>query len=230
MNLQKFCLVSLLVLTPVGASASDATLKKAAPETIDWSGFYVGAQLGAGRLKTTDSDLSNWFEGFTATTSTNDTLGGLRAGYDYTSGNMLIGGLVEGSLASMNNQAQSTPSFYETGSELGFLGSVRLKLGASFDRVTLFATGGLSFAALENLYAESSEEVINSAESRTGYVAGLGASYAIRPNVSIEMDVSRYGFGKKTYELVVPDGEGTDAYWSFKDHVDTATVGLNYHF
>lgn len=239
----KKILISCIVspLAAFAANAADLPARASAPapapiftQSNVWQGFYIGAQVGVGRLNTKNSDLDDWYFDFrNAKTKDVSALFGLRAGYDATFGSMLVGALVEGSFASLDSQKEIRPTnpAYRVGAATKFLGSARAKLGFHSGDFAAFATAGLAVSDHQYRYNETdgTGETLRMS-SRFGYVIGVGAAYAITKNLSIGLDISRYQFRNKTGVLLDNTGASTGSRWSMKSHVDTAMISLNYRF
>ena len=167
-----------------------------------WTGFYAGAQVGY----TWGNDQTNVdVPGFPFTFSgpdhdANGVVGGVHAGYNYQTGLAVFG--VEGDveLAGINGKTQLTGggafSGYNITSSLdvAFQGSARGRVGfALLDRMMLYGTAGLAFAAVENKYtatlppgnifgAPAGTSTAKFDDTRLGWTVGAGVEYAIMSN------------------------------------------------
>ena len=111
--MKTFLLTSAAVFGLFGASAlaSDLPTKAPAYKTpiaappYNWSGFYVGANFGAGWTTGSLNIPGNNFYG-----GTTEFIGGLQAGYNFQAGHLLFG--VEGDIdwASFNHPALPVPT------------------------------------------------------------------------------------------------------------------------
>ena len=167
--------------------AADAPVRKIAPapvaELFNWSGFYVGGHVGYGQTKFTGQDSANVAalspkpKGF---------LVGLHAGQNIqTASNWLWG---------WEADVTATPGWSETlqtspgASSLvsghhNAMASLRLRLGWTFDRTLIYATGGIAGHSWNGFGASTPQE---KGKQRFTWapVAGLGVEWKVRPNFS----------------------------------------------
>lgn len=168
------------------ASAADMPVRapqyKAAPlaPVFNWTGFYVGGHVGYGWADSGVGDV----DGF---------LGGLQLGYNWQfSRNWVFGLETDISGTDMNN---ATPA------HIDYLGTVRARLGYTWDRVMIYGTGGLAYAR---------GAVAGVHDSDTGWAAGAGIEWAFAPNWSAKV------------EYVYADIDAFEA--------STVKFGVNYRF
>jgi outer membrane immunogenic protein len=170
--------LAMAAFLPVGLSGAQAAdlapryVKApvaAAGAAWDWSGFYLGADLG-GVAQSTANGRSDFFQPELGARYANNpqsqapsssaVLGGLHAGYNWQMSHLVLG--VEGdwqwtranysfcrqtdvnSLACSDNNV----GFVTINSETTGIGTVRGRLGYAFDRVMIYGTGGVAFADL----------------------------------------------------------------------------------
>jgi outer membrane immunogenic protein len=200
-----------------GAEAADLAARyvKAPAAAVgaawDWSGFYLGADLG-GVAQTTADGRSDFFQVTigdnpqSQAPSSSAVIGGLHAGYNWQMSHLVLG--VEGdwqwtkanysfcrqtdtvSLACSDNGE----GFVTINGETRGIGTVRGRLGYAFDRVLIYGTGGVAFADLRgNITADcrvhgcgsSFDQNLTSANFstiKTGWVAGAGVEWMLAPN------------------------------------------------
>lgn len=199
-----------------------------------WSGPYVGVQLGGGTATTEFKDLDSWYDGNDGGPKDDSFVGGIRAGYDWTSGNVLYGVLAEYSFTNIDTQkevASSGSPEMAVGSKIDGIGSLRGKVGLFSGNVAGTLSAGLAYqnASDRQNDTDGSNEYINSDSDKWGWVFGIGTEYALDSHSSIGLDASHYMFGKKTHE-VLDAGVGQNYFFTFENTVSTATVSYNYHF
>ena len=183
-------LVALFAAAP--ASAADVPVRgpvyKAAPAPVfNWTGFYFGGHVGYGWG---DTAAVGDVDGF---------LGGLQAGYNWQlSRNWVFGIEADISGTDMNNSAFS---------HVDYLGTLRARVGYTWDRTMLYGTGGLAWNRSSTLGFHDTD---------TGYALGLGVEWAFAPNWSTKIEYMYYNFDNAT---------------TFGDtDISTVKVGLNYRF
>jgi outer membrane immunogenic protein len=220
--LSKLILVSIILLpTSVFADANKG-----------FEGFYLGIQLGAVEGITKHKDNNDWWSSDYRSeerTKKSSSLG-LKLGYDKLEGSLLYGVLGEGSILSLNTEKEFLTS-YTVGSKINALGSVRAKAGIISDKLSVFGTGGLALANIKDKYFDNGTYKYNEDGRNYGYVVGLGASYLITDNRSIELDVSRYVFGKKNHESTSDDvGAPYSFYFEQSNVINSVNVSYNIKF
>jgi len=187
-------LVALFAAAP--AFAADVPVRqqpyyKAAPAPVfNWTGFYVGGHVGYG-WGNADFAAGGDVDGF---------LGGLQVGYNWQlSRNWVFG--IEGDIS--GTDINNNPGF----AHIDYLGTLRARVGYTWDRTMLYGTGGLAWNRSSNLGFHDTD---------TGYALGLGIEWAFAPGWSTKVEYMYYNF-----DNVTTIGN-TD--------ISTVKVGLNYRF
>ena len=184
MNVRWLLGTTALYLLPVVANAADLPLRDTAPapaaratRAFDWTGFYLGAQVGNQQLRAKTEILSATSSSF---------FGGLHAGYNKQLDSLVIG--VEGDLeyvASAKVISQVGENGHDWQGNL-IQGSARARLGYAFDNALLYATGGVAF--MSTLH--------NSSSTLTGWTLGGGLEYALSKQWSARIEYRYSDFGK----------------------------------
>jgi outer membrane immunogenic protein len=141
--------------------AAPAAYKALPVATYDWTGFYVGAHGGWGRLDSADSIVgadtasANMLTGFGAPSSlplaANGVVAGGQAGYNRQFGFWLAGietDLAWTDLASTSTLASTfqTNRVFTANAKLDWFGTLRGRIGVlPSERLLLYATGGLAY-------------------------------------------------------------------------------------
>jgi outer membrane immunogenic protein len=168
-----------------------------------WSGFYVGAQVGYAfgsdqtRIQVAGFPLTLLAPDY----DTGGAVGGVHAGFNYQTGLAVLGLEGDLELAGVDGTVDLTgsgrfPGYRMSSStEIDLQGSLRARLGVAIDRLMIYGTGGLAFASVENVYraelpsgnvfgspaGDSSAKVD---EIRWGWSLGAGAEYAVTSSVT----------------------------------------------
>ncbi|SPH17741.1 hypothetical protein DEA8626_01268 [Defluviimonas aquaemixtae] len=132
----------------------------------DWTGGYVGAAVGYGRVKA-------------GSVKDNGVLYGLRAGYDWEMEGWVLGVGVDHDIADIKLSGGSD--------KLKSITRLKLRAGADLGKVLVYATAGPA-RAKARLGGRSSTD--------TGWFAGVGADYAIDPQWTIGAEILTNQFNK----------------------------------
>ncbi|MBU2327097.1 MAG: porin family protein [Alphaproteobacteria bacterium] len=192
----------------------------------DWSGGYVGVVGGGavGEVETQTGSGTLFSE-----TPLRGGLVGVAAGYNVQSGNMVYG--VEADVSWAKVQGDKACAGFPSQTcryELGWQGTARARVGVAMDRTLFYVTGGLAVAE-GNGGVDPIVGAIEGEDQQTyfGYVAGVGAEYAMTDALSFKAEYLYTDYAKRTSPLgtVSP----LDSYESDpSSHL--IRVGVNYRF
>lgn len=253
--------------------------------TFSWTGFYAGLNAGYAwsndTIRNTSADNNVGLDRYIAQSGfarvrpdSNGFVGGGQVGYNhqFSPGNSFVVGveadaqyadlqkrkkLISHSSGSGTLGSFSETDAYQVRNSIGFLGTVRGRLGYAFDRVLVYGTGGLAYGQVkfDQSYAESvtftpnqgaapstylNQTTGRSDRTQTGYVFGGGVEYAlptdsflnfVRANaVTVRAEYLRYDLGKRT----VVSYNTEDRTPTFKSKVETEgniiRAAVNYKF
>jgi outer membrane immunogenic protein len=119
---------------------------------------------------------------------------------------------------------------------LNWYGSLRTKMGLALDNLHLYTTGGIALSNGETNYSTRrtfNGGVINNAsigdDSRWGWVAGVGAEYALTRSISMTSEALYYDFGTRTGTATAVGGAPANLRYSFDDNFSMWVVrsGIN---
>lgn len=224
------------------ALAADLPSSKAAPALApapaeDWTGFYVGANVGYGG-DTFDYPVNVARVGSgSARLTSGGVLGGGQVGYNKQLGSYLLG--LEADIQGTDVKAEISASGAgngaafdgKAGSSLDYFGAVRGRLGyLATSNILVYATGGFAYGGL-NSYAKGSISGVGAASlskdsDLTGWTVGGGAELALNPQWSVKGEYLYADLGKAT--LASGNILGTSANLSVKPTVNVFRIGLNY--
>jgi outer membrane immunogenic protein len=174
---------------------------------VNWSGFYAGVNGGYGWNNTHSSDFVDPTGGF----------GGGQIGYNFQRGNIVFG--IE---ADFQGAGISDSDAFGDKSELNWFGTVRGRLGYSFDRALIYGTGGFAYGNVKNTYGGFG----SASETQTGYVVGGGLEYKLAPAWSVKGEYQFLSLDAPFDSPVGPLGEGLGN----RTEVHTFRAGVNYFF
>jgi len=206
--MKKFLLsgVALAVIVATPALAADMATRgpvykaPAAAPLFNWTGFYIGAHGGYGWGDASGFDTTGWF-------------GGGQLGVNYQFAPNWVWG-VEADLSGSSIDDSVAGQAFKT----DMLGTARLRLGYTVDRVMFYGTGGLAWAHSKATLAPLSDK-----SSNVGWALGAGIEYAFAPNWTAKIEYIHADYGNDDYNISVPASR-------IDLKTDTVKVGVNYLF
>lgn len=219
------------VASSVTAHAADIArpVYKAAPvvAAYNWSGFYIGANVGYGW-----GDLSATAFGLEASASTDGWFGGGQIGWNWQApGSPWVWGVeVDSQFSDIGNnliEATNGGNAISVWTSLDYFGTARLRLGYAWDRVMFYGTGGLAWGTNEiGGSVRTGGTVFSSETSNThiGWTAGAGIEWALVDNWTAKVEYLYIDLGDENYFSNTVNGLDANL------DVHTVKVGLNYRF
>jgi outer membrane immunogenic protein len=230
--IRKFLLASVGALALTGSAALAADLPSRAPPPVyvppapifTWTGIYVGGQVGyawgsgSGNFTGFDPFTDVAFTTNAGGGNPNGVIGGGNVGYNYeipgwnwfSSSGAVIGleGSVDGS--SLSKTAVATVPIFggfstvDVHSKLDVQGSIRGRLGFAWDRVLIYATGGVAFGGINTDITVFGTDFFgtpvfgsgNRSTTRVGWTVGGGLQYALTNNWSVRAEYRFTDFGR----------------------------------
>ena len=244
--------ISLSLASGAAALAADVArpVYKAPPPApvapYSWTGFYVGIHGGGAWF---DKD---WFYPCSATNllipgpcdlsqgghSGSSWLAGGQIGFNYQVGQWVWG--IEAQFSATRIKGDNLDIAFPTQERLhsrtDFIGTVAPRLGLAWDRVLLYAKGGVAWAHddywLTGVQAHVAGMTFATAnETRWGWMVGAGVEYGLAQNWSVKVEYNYLDFGTKriffTSTGVVPQPPFDE---DIEQRIHVAKVGLNYRF
>jgi outer membrane immunogenic protein len=215
---------------PIPTKAPPPTAPVAyAPEAVyNWTGFYIGGNVGAG------FGNSSWTDPATGGNNAfNDRLGflgGGQVGANYQWNHLVLG--VEGDFDWAKGMGLSGSSLDSAGNNINtgvnFTSTVTGRIGAAFDRLLVYGKGGLAVAQDNSTFTDVFGNSASDTFMRTGWTAGGGFEYALGRNWTARIEYDYLGFAPQTVSFSTPT---TPAYTSSASlNVQEVKAGLNFKF
>jgi outer membrane immunogenic protein len=238
--------VSLLPLaTTSGAAdlAGDVPVKAplySPAAAVNWAGVYVGVQGGLVRR---DSSLngSGSAEGpFIVNVDDRKTGGAVGAllGYNWQQGSFLYG--LEGDWNWTRTKADHDPSEFIATFDVGWLATIRGRIGVTLNSTLFYATGGLAFGHVKNTFPIIifNDGSLASAwiqdRTKAGWALGGGAEYMFSPHWTARAEFRYADLGKTSVACGIVLGAADSCNGIndgvFKNTLKLGLVGLNYKF
>ena len=255
--------VAAVAMSSGVACAADLAARpytKAPPMIVDpaynWSGFYLGVNVGYGWGKA-DTGFQGLpealFTDLRPTTLSPDpkgVLGGGQIGYNWQApGSRFVWGLeadIQG--ADIKGTATVSPfvdtfgvsqgplSFLQASQKLTWFGTVRARVGVTpVDRLLLYVTGGLAYGhvdyAANTSFLPTFQYVTAFGKTKVGWTAGAGAEWAFAQNWSAKVEYLYLDLGGQSAiaEITPPNPPfSVGNHWDTQAHIVRA--GVNYKF
>ncbi|KAB1078949.1 outer membrane beta-barrel protein [Methylobacterium soli] len=236
-----------------------------------WSGAYSGLFAGAGGFENRTSPVCIGADGQSgglacpirspSSRQAGDFIAGSEIGYDHQvtpESGFIVGAAADYQFTPIRSYSIQTGDFrqsgvpgaffpegiYHAGQRLDWLATARAKVGYAFDRVFLYATGGVALGDVRidtNTTANAglNFERVNRPDFdgrkgnlRIGYVAGGGVEYAISPHLSAKGEILYYDLGDAS--VISRDASGRFPRLAVGSRAEMSgvlgRVGLNYRF
>jgi outer membrane immunogenic protein len=211
------------------------------PAIYNWTGIYIGGNVGADLLADRITQAGPGAVSLTgvANSSPVGVIGGGELGANYQFSNWVAG--VEATFSGTNtsgsghvtntaiptttNSFTSAPQWLATATgRFGFAANDWLFYGK-------FGAAVMHTGYTETILGAGGVAVGSSAlhDNRTGYVAGAGIEYALTENVSARVEYDFFGFGSKTYNFN-PASNAAIVPASIRSSLNELTFGVNYRF
>lgn len=252
--------IALPALAGLALGASFSPL--AAQEAVNWTGPYLGAHLGYAVGEEEDArttgqavpNVNNVVGGArpaNVSMDTEGTVGGIAAGYNMQSGNLVYGLEADLDYTDIDDSRRvvtrslptATPpntalnnNFHQS---LEYMGTVRARLGFLVQPTTLlYATGGLAYGSIDNsvkMFGAANQLQFSDKSSNMeyGYAVGAGVEHMIDAPWSLTASYLYYDLGSDTLNVaVVPGsgGAGTGYNTKFETAGHMMRVGIGYKF
>lgn len=240
------------------AAALSGSAQAQSSNTVDWSGFYVGGQLGGTYSKSDLSSVTGRLQYFEPTDALqiarvgNNEVdqwrlsGGVVGGYNQQYGNVLVG--VEASVNSISldkNNVRRQEMDANPGSQstirqsvsADMMAALRLRLGWAQDNWLAYVTGGVATTRLkvDSSYTDNAFSGFSRGTKSsfvTGWTLGVGGEYALNRDWSLRGDYQYTRFGNVTAVSDVTSTNNSGGTMIHNADLDThgLFIGLTYRF
>jgi outer membrane immunogenic protein len=230
---------SALLLLPMGQPACAADLPTKAPifaaqATYNWTGFYLGAHVGAGWASDVwdASSFINLGEPLhLGAGSASGFLGGVQAGVNYQIDAMVFGLEADASWAQISGEACNTiQGAVHCTSAANRFGTVTGRFGIAADRALVYLKGGAAWLHDEHTLSILGALDTTVSGNRWGWTAGAGIEYALTRNWSAKLEYDFMDFGTQQHLFVTTLVGTLNSTIAVKEQIQTAKFGLNYKF
>lgn len=212
------------------AGTAEAQARRARAQVVterpvhQWTGFYIGGNIGYGVAGLTDSAP------LAVTTNMTGMIGGVQAGYNYQINSIVVG--IEADIQASGQSATYTRNLPIIGDltvdhRIPYFGTVRGKLGYAFDCGCVWAYGTLGWAYGAYHPSVSALGVTLSGDyTRSALAVGAGVEWMVGRNWSAKLEALYMDTGDIGSAASFPViGQ---VHMRVRDAI--TRIGLNYHF
>lgn len=248
--MRKLVLLAAVAALPLSAAAAKAQVD------YDWSGPYVGVNIGQGRDAEFDLDAAleidpgtTFFPGALAggtfptmrSFDGDGLIGGVQAGYNMQAGMFVFGGELDVQLSDVSSSisipgapggaANNPDGFTDLNFEIDYFATARARAGIALDRFLVYATGGYAYGRVDfdRNYRVGTAEITDSASAnRNGWTYGAGAEYALGDFWTIRAEYLKVDLGSDRFDTAYSDG--TIGRATIDTEFDVIRAGINLRF
>ena len=224
--MKQYYLAASVVIAAVVGTMAPASAKVRNP----WNGFYVGLHGGYAWQDVDGIFNSGGNSTVLSAINLNGAIVGGQLGYNYQSGQFLLG--IEGDASALANGSDQitgpgVPGDVTLGADMNYLASIRGRLGWAINDWLLYGTVGWGFSRFE--FTESLPALGFSGKVRLedeGIVYGGGLEWMLTYGVSLRAEYLRYDLGHSTaIPISFADADAGDRIGY--DNIDVARAALN---
>lgn len=219
---------ALAILATVGTAEAQSRRARAEvvrdPPVHQWTGFYVGGNIGYGVAGLTDNAP------LAVTTNMTGAIGGIQAGYNYQINSVVLG--IEADIQASGQSATYTRTVPIIGNltvdqRIPYFGTIRGKLGYAFDCGCVMAYGTFGWAYGSYQPSVSALGVTLSGDyTRSALVIGAGVEWMVARNWSAKLEALYLDTG----DIGSPTSFPVLGQVNMKVRDAVTRIGVNYHF
>jgi outer membrane immunogenic protein len=199
----------------------------------NWSGFYIGGNLGAGW---SSGSFTDTFGDSFSTNSNAQFVGGGQVGINYEfQGGVVIGAEADFDWLPNTNNASTatvlgTPVSVTVNNR--WLTTVTGRLGYAFDRVLVYGKGGGAWVGSSNpgITVGGVPFAPSTSSTNMGWTAGFGVEWAFVGTWSVRAEYDFVGLNNQSFTVPALGAFPGDVIASNNRDFQMFTVGLNYKF
>lgn len=238
--MKKLLLALSLSVPSTTAFAADAAVDEVmiVDEGFNWSGVYIGANIGYGWGETDYASGGNVqpndfpfviFDHYQDEDG-EGAMGGLQVGVNWQNGSFVYGIEADASFADMSSEQRLATNNGELwiDEELKFFGTLRGRAGYAMGRFLPYVTGGLAAANYE-LSTPLGDTGYSEDKTLLGWTLGAGGEFAVTEAISLKLEYLYADFEDKTYEIQQNSFSYTMPV-EISPSLQTVRLGVNYRF
>lgn len=206
-----------------------------APQVYNWTGFYVGAQVGGafssdGRIRQFNPPGLGGLNIASRNIDASGVIGGGHIGYNFQVQQWVIGLETDFEGSDANSGLRLLQTGDRFSQRLNWLGSVRGRLGYAIDNWLVYGTGGVAYGEVDNRYVSGVTGLGQTrTDTRVGWTAGAGVEYAFQPNWTARLEYRYTELERRDFNPTIGTGIAGSR---FRDDPSfhTFRVGVSYRF
>ena len=216
----------------LGGSIKDAPVYQEPAPRFNWTGFYLGANLGGAWANGDASYSQGGATLFSSSVNDSSVIGGGQIGYNWQAGQLVVG--IEADLAAqtLSSSATSLGNAVSLSHNNRWVGTVRPRIGYATGSALLYITGGLAYGNVEHGVSETVAGVTRSytdSSTRYGWTLGGGIEWALNRNWTLGAEYLHIDLGSTTVSAAAA-GAFPASSGRFEDREDVVRAKLNYKF
>jgi outer membrane immunogenic protein len=216
---------AILVVASSGAFAADLPVKAPVmmpPPIYNWTGFYIGGNLG-GAWET--GNISDSLKGASFSYDRSGFIGGGQIGYNWQVAPQFVLG-VEWMFDGTDIRSTATGTFLSASQNIDWLSTVTGRVGYAANNWLFYGKGGGGWVRdSASLTSVATGFSVGASDTKGGWVVGGGIEYAFTPNWTMKLEYDYLGLND-----VSRTGPFLLDTVTLSRHFDLATVGVNYKF
>lgn len=218
------------------ARANEAAVAFAGPAT-NWTGFYVGGNLGGVAAHGSSATLSDFGTSDQSTLNARSVAGGVQAGFNWQLAQWVLGAEFDYQAANLSQADCGSfclPAQYRNlSSKMSWFATARGRIGYAVGPSLYYATGGAAMTRVSTDYVDYDSGTVfasgNFSDSRTGWALGGGIETALSGNWSAKAEYLYLDFGSITHMMPIKFFGGNEGFSAhISDHL--FRLGVNYRF
>lgn len=228
MKAQMLAAALLLGASGYALAADPGMPMQEAPVGFNWTGGYVGGQVGYAFGASADYVFEDGnTPAYNYSHDSDGFIGGIYAGYNHQfSNNIVLGGEADIAWSDLEDSSISGGmGIYEAKTNIDWMGSARIRLGYALDRFLPYLTGGIAFGNLNFEERGISFSYLGQADvNLTGWTLGAGVEYAVTDNWILRGEYRYTKFSEKNFTT------SEDVDFSVGVDMNDVRIGVAYRF
>jgi len=235
-GLRASTIAAVLALTPASVFAADMAVRRAPPPSpflpppaiYNWTGFYVGGNLG-GIFET--ATLTDFELGPLGSASRSGFIGGGQVGYNWQFAPWAVLGVewtFDGTSLNTTTTATEAAQQFQANARVDWVSTLTGRFGYAANNWLFYGKGGVAWVQDRVSVTDlTNGGFFSASQTTTGWAAGAGVEYGITQNWTVRVDWTHIGLDDQTFTgfgPIIPD------MTTLSRHMDIVTAGANFKF